>query len=136
MPRWQRTLSVGVKIPTASMADIAFLLIIFYMSTTIFRMENGLPVNLPKADAAQRMARERLVHVWVGRDGAMTIADRAVTFEGITSVIANRLREDPGLTVALDADGDVPCRVISRVLASLQNAGAFSISFSSEPEPR
>ena len=136
MARWRRTLTVGVRIPTASMADIAFLLIIFYMSTTIFRMENGLPVTLPVAESAQRLPRERLVNVWVGRDGAVSIGDRLVAYERIPAVIAEKLREDPALTVSLNADGDVSCLVISRVLEACQQAGAFSISFSSETEAR
>ena len=38
-------------IPTASMADIAFLLLIFFMSTTMFKVEDGLPIEMPKAEA-------------------------------------------------------------------------------------
>lgn len=134
MARWRRTLSAGVRIPTASMADIAFLLIIFYMSTTIFRMDNGLPVTLPEAESGQRLPRERLVNVWVARGGEVSIGDRLVAYDRIPAVLAERLREDPALTVSLNADGDVSCRVIGRVLSACQEAGAFSISFSSEPE--
>ena len=41
----------GTFIPTSSMGDIAFLLLIFFMVTTIFREESGLPVELPRAEA-------------------------------------------------------------------------------------
>lgn len=136
MARVRRTLTAGVRIPIASMADIAFLLIIFYMSTTIFRMENGLPVRLPQAESVERLQRERLVHVWIGAGGEIAIEDRLLPVEGIAPVIARKLREDPALTVAVSADGGVAYGLVARVLEQLQSAGALSISFSSEPEPR
>ena len=55
--RWKRPVRVEAWIPTASTADIAFLLLIFFMATTIFRMENGLPVTLPRAEAGVPVPR-------------------------------------------------------------------------------
>ena len=45
-----RSTNKGTFIPTSSMGDIAFLLLIFFMVTTIFREETGLPVELPRAE--------------------------------------------------------------------------------------
>jgi biopolymer transport protein ExbD len=136
MARLQRTLRADVRIPVASMADIAFLLIIFYMSTTIFRMENGLPVTLPGAESAQRLKNEHLAHVWIGAGGEVSIDDRIVPLDGIAPAVSRKLQQDPALTVAVVADGRVPYRVVARALEELQNAGALSITFTSEPEPR
>jgi biopolymer transport protein ExbD len=136
MARVRRTLSSAVRIPTASMADIAFLLMIFYMTTTIFRMENGLPVELPKAESAERLHPEHLAHVWIGAAGQVVIGDREVAVEDIAPLIAQRLRDDPVATVVLEADASVSYGTVARVLEQLQNAGALSISFSSEPGPR
>jgi len=136
MARVQRTLRADVRIPVASMADIAFLLIIFYMSTTIFRMENGLPVTLPEAESAERLQNEHLAHVWIGARGEVSIDDRIVPVDGIAPVVARKLQADPALTVAVVADGRVPYRVVARALEELQSAGALSITFSSDPQAR
>jgi biopolymer transport protein ExbD len=116
------------------MADIAFLLIIFYMSTTIFRMEDGLPMRLPAAESGQRVPAERLLHVWVDARGRISIGDREIALEDVSSVVSRRLREEPALTVAVNADASVPYRTVAAVLEELQEAGALSVSFTSEPE--
>lgn len=41
-------------IPTASMSDIAFLLLLFFMVSTVFVREKGLKVRLPKAEMIQK----------------------------------------------------------------------------------
>ena len=51
-----RSTGSGTFIPTSSMGDIAFLLLIFFMVTTIFREESGLPVELPRAEAGEEPA--------------------------------------------------------------------------------
>ena len=58
-------------IPTSSMGDIVFLLLIFFMATTIFKKENGLPVNLPRAEASRKQKSEQLAQIWVDQtDGS------------------------------------------------------------------
>ena len=56
---------VEATIPTASMADIAFLLLIFFMVTTTFRAETGLRVVIPQVEAAEKMPAKNLTHIWI-----------------------------------------------------------------------
>lgn len=44
----KRKVPQEAEIPTASMADIAFLLIIFFMTSTVFMREKGLKIALPE----------------------------------------------------------------------------------------
>jgi biopolymer transport protein ExbD len=125
-----------MEVPFVSMADMAFLLFVFAILTTVVGMENGVPVSLPAAETGQRLPRERVVRVWVARDGGVSIGGGRVTDEEIRAVMAAKLEEDPALTVALNADGDVSCRVISRVLRALQQAGALSIALTSDSRGR
>ena len=56
--RMQRLKKEGkINIPTASMSDIAFLLLIFFMVSTVFRKEIGLKVTLPEARATERIVK-------------------------------------------------------------------------------
>jgi biopolymer transport protein ExbD len=65
---------VEATIPTASMADIAFLLLIFFMVTTTFRAETGLQVIIPQVEAAEKMPTKDLSHIWISKNGIVSKA--------------------------------------------------------------
>ena len=53
--RFQRKSRVGSVIPTASMADISFLLLVFFMVSTVFVRYRGIPVTLPEAEKIEKL---------------------------------------------------------------------------------
>ena len=50
-----RKVNISSDIPTASMPDIIFMLLIFFMVTTVLREYSGLDVELPKAKRIQKL---------------------------------------------------------------------------------
>jgi biopolymer transport protein ExbD len=56
---FQRKSKAASEIPTASMADIAFLLLIFFMVSTTFRREQPRHLAFPKAQATQKIRWSR-----------------------------------------------------------------------------
>ncbi|MEJ2503891.1 MAG: biopolymer transporter ExbD, partial [Gemmatimonadota bacterium] len=60
-------------IPTSSMADIAFLLLVFFLVTTIFDQERGLSLVLPEADRPQPVSPTNVLHLWVLEDGTVGV---------------------------------------------------------------
>jgi biopolymer transport protein ExbD len=79
MAKFEKKQKAGAVIPTSSMADIAFLLLVFFMVTTVLKLEEGLPISLPKAEAAQDIPRENVAHIWVDRAGRISINDMLVS---------------------------------------------------------
>jgi len=132
--KFERDQKVASKVPTSSMADIAFLLLIFFMTTTIFKMEDGLPVLLPRAETAQKQKREMIMRIWINRDGAIAINDKIIAVENIEAVIVTMLTEKPNLIVAFNADDRCPYSVVSDVMEELKRANAVRVSFTSDPE--
>jgi biopolymer transport protein ExbD len=124
----------GVKasVPTASMADIAFLLLIFFMATTIFKMEDGLEVTLPRVETAQRQPREKIMHIWIDRGGNIAINDKIVKVSQIEDIMKGMLQERPDLIVAFNADDRAPYRAVSDVMEELKDANAIRVSFTSD----
>jgi biopolymer transport protein ExbD len=122
------------KVPTSSMADIAFLLLIFFMTTTIFKMEDGLPVTLPRAETVQKQKREMIMRIWINRDGAISINDKLVSVDNIEAIIVANLQEKPNLIIAFNADDRCPYLVVSNVMEELKKANAVRVSFTSDPE--
>ncbi len=131
---FEKQQSVQSKVPTSSMADIAFLLLIFFMTTTIFKMEDGLPVTLPRVETSQKQQREMISRIWVNRDGVISINDKLVTVGNIEAIIVTMMQEKPTLIIAFNADDRCPYSVVSDVMEELKKANAVRVSFTSDPE--
>ena len=133
MAKIQRTIGVESKVPTSSMADIAFLLLIFFMVTTIFKLEDGLKVTLPRAEACQRVNRQKVAHIWVNGE-AMTIDDNKITMVDIIPIMTAKKAEDPTLIVGLNIDKNVPWEIAAEVIEMLKEAYAVNASFTTDKE--
>ena len=131
----KRGVSPKSEIPTASMADISFLLFIFFVSTTIFRMEDGLPVTLPRAETVVEQKRELIVRVWIDSGGRISIQDKIVSVGEVQGIMTRLLDENPALVVAFNADHRTPNRVVAEVIDQLKKANAVRVTFTADKEP-
>ena len=116
------------------MADIAFLLLIFFMVTTIFKMEDGLPITLPRAETAQKQKREKIMHIWVDAAANVAINDLLVNVDSVEDIMVTMLSERPELIIAFNADNRAPYGIISDLMEELKEANAIRVSFTSDPE--
>lgn len=132
--RFARKHRVANTIPTVSMGDIAFLLLIFFMATTIFRLEPGLQVVLPRAETTEDPGRERIARIWIDREGRISINERFVSTSEVEAIIKSSLLEQPGTVVALNADDRAPYGVVADVIEELKDASAALLSFTSDRE--
>jgi biopolymer transport protein ExbD len=130
----KRGVSPKTEIPTASMADISFLLFIFFVSTTIFRMEDGLPVTLPRAETVVEQKRELVVRVWIDAAGRVSIQDKIVTAKDIEGIMKRLLDENPALVVAFNADQRTPSKAVAEVIEQLKKANAVRVTFTADKE--
>ena len=53
--KFSKKTQISSEIPTASMPDIIFMLLVFFMVTTVLKEYSGLPVNLPKAKRIEKL---------------------------------------------------------------------------------
>jgi len=134
--RVKRTLNVENKVPTSSMADIAFLLLIFFLATTIFKLEEGLDITLPRAEAGERVVREKVAHIWVAGPGNMTIDDNKITMVDIVPILRLKKAEDAGLIVGLNIDQRVPWEIAGEVIEMMKEALALNTSFTTDKEKK
>lgn len=118
------------NIPTASTADIAFLLIIFFMVSTHFRTEKGLKINLPRAEMTERILKRRNVAaIWIDATGKMTVQDNWVNPSTITALMSEKVIANPEIVVLLQADKDVKYGFVTDVLEALKDARALKVTF-------
>jgi biopolymer transport protein ExbD len=130
----KRGVSPKTEIPTASMADISFLLFIFFVSTTIFRMEDGLPITLPRAETVVEQKRELIARVWIDASGRVSIQDKIVTPDEVAEIMKRLLDENPALIVAFNADQRTPSRAVAEVIEQLKKANAVRVTFTADKE--
>ena len=123
----------GARIPTSSMADIAFLLIVFFMVTTIFKMEQGLAVTLPRSTAGEKIPKQNVAHIWIDRTGVISIDDLVVSVPDIDYMVSAKLRENQGLIISFNTDENAPYRVVNEAMERLKLANALRVTFTTVP---
>lgn len=134
----KRKSKAASEIPSSSLADMAFLLLIFFMVTTTFRKEQERDVVFPEAEATEKLeqARKDVLHVFVEPDGAIYINDQQYGTDAVSNVIAPMYAENTSMVVMLRSDRDVPYNHIDQILNELQAAGALRVSFYTNLEQR
>jgi biopolymer transport protein ExbD len=134
----KRKSKAASDIPSSSLADMAFLLLIFFMVTTTFRKEQKRDVVFPDAEATQKLEEPRkdVLHVYIETDGAIYINDRLTPVEQVSAVVAPMWLENRGLVVMLRSDRDVSYSRIDNILKELQAAGAVRVAFYTNLEQR
>ncbi|MFH1688956.1 MAG: biopolymer transporter ExbD [Candidatus Eisenbacteria bacterium] len=129
----RRKAGTGARIPTSSMADIAFLLIVFFMVTTIFKLEQGLAITLPRSTAGDKIPREKVAHIWIDRTGIISIDDMVVSVPDIEPLVIAKIRENHGLIISFNTDEKAPYRMVNEAMERLKLANALRVSFTTVP---
>ena len=120
------------EISTASMPDIIFMLLVFFMVTTVLREYEGLPIVLPSATKIEKLESKRhTTHVWVNKSGLISIDDKRVSMSAVRSVLYAKIADDPKITTSLKADKDTPMRIISDLQQEFRHASALKVNYSS-----
>ncbi len=122
------------SIPTSSMGDIVFLLLIFFMVTTVFRKETGLPVELPRAEAGEEADRELVSNIYIDRTGRISVDDRLVQVRHIADLFGQKIDENPQLIVAFKTDAITPYGTVSDVMEELKEVNAVRVLFNNDVE--
>lgn len=136
---FERKSKASSEIPSSSLADIAFLLLIFFMVTTVFRTEHDRQITWPSAEATQQIdeKRDNILHVWLERNGDVWINDRQIPMEDVAAVVGPLwLESGQRLIISLRADADVPYRYVDLVQEQLKRSGAVYVVFATELERR
>jgi biopolymer transport protein ExbD len=119
-------------IPTASMADIAMLLLIFFMSTTIIRSQGSDQVRLPGATTGEPLLDETSVRVALGAGGAVTLNDAPVALDDVGRALGEKLRKNPSLLISMHADAAAPYGTVALLIEQLKEARAPRVALAVE----
>ena len=123
----------AAEIPTASMADIAFLLLIFFLVVTTIDVDKGLGLTLPPKGEDIEIQKKNILQILVNAEGQVLIDEEPVQINLINDIIRQRLTENEKLIVSLKTARQTKYEVYIKVLDQLKIAGAKRISLA-EPE--
>ncbi len=130
MIKFKSSTKVQAKINMASTSDIIFLLLIFFMTVTVFKEFQGLKVTLPAAKSTKKIeAKRQITHMWVDRKNRMNIDDMIVNFSQIQPLMREKMIDDPATIISLHADQEAKYEYIARIMEELKEAQAFRINF-------
>jgi biopolymer transport protein ExbD len=127
------------EIPSSSLADIAFLLLIFFMVTTVFRTDRERDIIWPQAEATEKIdeKKKNILNIWVEQNGAIFMNDQPYTMEQVSEVVAPLYADsDRRLVISIRGDREVPYSTMDQLQSELVAAGVVRVVFATEMEQR
>jgi biopolymer transport protein ExbD len=119
---------VPADIPTASMADVAFLLIIFFLVTSIYSVTRGIQFSLPKHDEAALTAEpEAATLIEIASTGALTVDSRPMPLADLQGYLLPKLERNPTKSVILQTSLDAPYHAMTDVFDELRQVGVQNL---------
>ena len=137
---FDRKSKTSSDIPSSSLADIAMLLLIFFMVTTVFRTDESRQIDFPSAVAAEKIDTERknIVSVWMEKNGEIWLNDRRFemnTFAPQVQALASGLVEQR-MRVSLSVDRETPYLFVHQLQQELVAVRIVHVVFVTDLERR
>jgi len=113
-------------IPITNLVDVLFLLIVFFMLSTVLSFDRGIGVKLPETQSAGRISNKG-VSVLVSRDGTVFVDGAQVSLDRLGSVVTEK-RKTSGSNVILKSDRETKYQAIADVMDRLLAVGIDDLS--------
>lgn len=121
-------------IPTSSMADIAFLLLVFFLVSTVFEEEKGLPIVLPEKSEEVAVSQKNVLHLVIQPNGIVEVkrgespSIQPARANEIAAIWRIEVEKNENLIAAVKTAPQAPYKHMVAVLDQLHTAGAERIS--------
>ncbi len=123
-----------VEIPSASLSDIVFLLLIFFLVTTSIDTEKGLDLVLPPPGETQiKIPKKNITNLLINASGQALLDGEVVEIKDISKIIRDKILENELLIVSVKTDKETKYETYVKVLDQLKKAPAKRISLA-EPD--
>ncbi len=121
--------STGIDI--SPLIDVVFILLIFFIVTTVFIDEAGVDVTKPRASSAEKLEKNAIL-IAVTASGQVYQGGRNIGTDGVRSVVAAMLESDKTLPVIIQGDTAAAHGVIVKVIDAAKLAGAQTVSLATK----
>jgi len=118
----------GGNIPTSSMADIAFLLLIFFLVTTTIDMDKGLGMVLPAEGEEIEISKKNILNCLINSTGNVLLGGEGIEIRNLSKTVRQKLIENDKLIISVKAHQATSYRDYIAVIDQLKRANATRIS--------
>ncbi len=118
----------GGNIPTSSMADIAFLLLIFFLVTTTIDMDKGLGMVLPAEGEEIEISKKNILNCLINSTGNVLLGGEGLEIRDLSKLIRQKLVENDKLIISVKAHKSTSYKDYIAVIDQLKTANATRIS--------
>ena len=118
----------GGAIPTSSMADIAFLLLIFFLVTTTIDMDKGLGMVLPAEGEEIEISKKNIINCLINSTGNVLLGGEGIEIRDLSKSIRQKLAENNKLIISVKAHKSTSYKDYIAVIDQLKRANATRIS--------
>ncbi len=131
----RKRLRPPAEVPTSSMADIAFLLIVFFMLTAVFATTEGLQFQFPEDDPTQLDVQpEEAIHIKINGDGNYVVDRTPMTEAEMGGYVQMKMEQTPQKPVIIQTNGEAPYFVMIDILDLLKYLEVQNISIPTQTE--
>ena len=109
--------------------DMVFILLIFFIVTTVFVEETGVEVTKPQAASAIQLEKNSIL-IAITANGNVVYGGRDIGVGGVRGIVRRDIQKDAKMPVIIQADESVPTRLLVRVIDEAKLAGAQVVNIS------
>lgn len=113
-------------IDMSPLIDCVFILLIFFIVTTVFVEETGVEVDKPQAASSARLEKTSILIALTAK-GEVVYGGKEISVAGVQPLV-KRLIQRENIPVIIQADGAAPSALLIRVLDEAKLAGATKVS--------
>ena len=121
------------EINSSSMADIAFLLLIFFLVTTTISMDKGISLVLPSEGNELEVNRKNIVNILMNESGKVLLDDKPTRVNDIRGIVERKIARNPNLIFSVQTHPRTKYQDYIRILDQLKEAKATKISIANPP---
>ncbi|MFH1852958.1 MAG: biopolymer transporter ExbD [Candidatus Neomarinimicrobiota bacterium] len=114
----------GGDIPTSSMSDIAFLLLVFFLVTTTIDMDKGLGIVLPAEGETFEMHQSNILNCLINSTGGVLLGDEPVNVKDVSRLVREKMALNENLIVSVKSHERTSYEDYIRVIDQLKIAQA------------
>lgn len=118
----------GGEIPTSSMADIAFLLLIFFLVTTTIDIDKGLGLVLPAEGETIEIKKKNILNCLINSSGMVLLGGEPVKLKDVSRIVKEKLRENNKLIISVKTHEKTRYKDYVAIIDQLKIADATRIS--------
>jgi len=119
------------EITMAPLIDVVFLLLIFFMVTTVFPENRGLIIEKPESKVSEPLAMKKMTFV-ISQEGKVEFQNREINAKDIERLVREQLNTAPDTAVLLQVDKRASTDIFIKVLDACKSGGAKQVGIATD----